>query len=105
MCFTFILIGFAALGEARTTRQGRGFAIAAAVIAVMGVRIAGFAMSSAMVRSAAFVPLAYLLPAAVSAFCLVMIFAGHRLEPLRVRALQMQDRLVELARPRKARAA
>lgn len=103
--FTFILIGFAALGEARTTRQGRGFAIGAAVVAVMAVRIAGFAMSSAMVRSGAFVALAYLLPALVSAFCLVMIFAGHRLEPLRVRALQAQDQLVDLVRLRRARPA
>ena len=45
------VIAFAALGDARTTRQGRGTAIAAAVVAVVVLRIIGFAASSAAVRS------------------------------------------------------
>ncbi len=44
-------IAFAALGDPRTTRQGRGLAIAAAVLAVVVLRIAGFAASSALVRT------------------------------------------------------
>ncbi len=46
-----MMIAFAALGDAQTTRQGRGLAIAAAVVAVVALRIAGFAASSAAVRS------------------------------------------------------
>jgi lipopolysaccharide export system permease protein len=40
------LIGFAALGEARTTRQGRGYAIAAAILAFCTVRLLGIAANS-----------------------------------------------------------
>jgi lipopolysaccharide export system permease protein len=42
------LIGFAALGEARTTRQGRGWAIAAAVLIFGGVRMIGIVTSLLM---------------------------------------------------------
>ena len=48
---SMLFIAFAALGQAQTTRQGRGTAVAAAVAAVVGLRIAGFAASSAAVRS------------------------------------------------------
>jgi lipopolysaccharide export system permease protein len=37
------LIAFAALGEARTTRQGRGVAIAGAILAFLGLRMLGIA--------------------------------------------------------------
>jgi lipopolysaccharide export system permease protein len=40
------LIGFAALGEARTTRQGRGMAIGAAILIFCIVRICGIAAST-----------------------------------------------------------
>ncbi|MGL4441830.1 MAG: LPS export ABC transporter permease LptF [Bosea sp. (in: a-proteobacteria)] len=79
---SFILIGFAALGEPRTTRQGRGSAMATASLAVIGLRIAGFALSSLMVRSPGAVYLAYSLPVVSSAFCLAVIFAGPKLNPL-----------------------
>jgi lipopolysaccharide export system permease protein len=55
-------IAFAALGTARTTRQGRGTAIAAAVMAVVLLRIAGFAVSSLVVRSGAAIALVYGVP-------------------------------------------
>jgi lipopolysaccharide export system permease protein len=60
--FASMLIAFAALGGAKTTRQGRGTAIAAAVIGVIALRIAGFAASGLAGRSAGFVPLVYLVP-------------------------------------------
>jgi lipopolysaccharide export system permease protein len=40
------LIAFAALGEARTTRQGRGIAIAGAVLAFFGLRMLGIAATT-----------------------------------------------------------
>jgi lipopolysaccharide export system permease protein len=49
--FAMMMIGFAALGDPRTTRQGRGLAVAIAVAGVVSLRIAGFAASGAAVRS------------------------------------------------------
>ncbi len=78
----FVLIGFAALGVPRTTRQGRGSAMTVASLGVIGLRIAGFALSSIMVRVPGAVYVAYLLPLASSALCLAVIFAGPKLAPL-----------------------
>lgn len=55
-------IAFAALGDAQTTRQGRGFAIGAAVVGVVAFRIAGFAASSALARDAAAIVVVWGLP-------------------------------------------
>ncbi len=71
----FMAIAFAALGVPRTTRQGRGTAIAAAVAAVAVMRIAGFALASIVIRSALAVPLMYLLPIAVTAVSLALVLA------------------------------
>jgi lipopolysaccharide export system permease protein len=71
-----MMIAFAALGDARTTRQGRGMAIASAVIAVVALRIAGFAASSAVVRSPAAVIAVYGTPLAAIAICLALMFKG-----------------------------
>ncbi len=57
-----LAIAFAALGSARTTRQGRGQAIFGAVVALVIMRIAGFAAASFAVRSPAGVPLMYAVP-------------------------------------------
>ncbi|WP_372422126.1 LPS export ABC transporter permease LptF [Salinarimonas chemoclinalis] len=57
-----VAIAFAALGQAVTTRQGRGTAIAAAVIGMVLVRVAGFAASSAAVGSGAAVALVWAAP-------------------------------------------
>lgn len=73
----FTLIAFAALGEPRTTRQGRGSAMAAALIAVVLVRIAGFAASSALVRTPAAVVGVYGAPILGSLGALFLIFGGH----------------------------
>ncbi|MCP8940267.1 LPS export ABC transporter permease LptF [Alsobacter sp. SYSU M60028] len=69
--FAFMALGLAGLGAARTTRQGRGMAIAGAVVAVIALRIAGFAASSLIVRAAWAVPLVYLIPLAGTAIGLV----------------------------------
>ncbi|ALA18485.1 MULTISPECIES: LPS export ABC transporter permease LptF [Chelatococcus] len=73
----FTLIAFAALGEPRTTRQGRGSAMAAALVAVVLVRIAGFAASSALVRTPAAVAGVYGAPILGSLGALFLIFGGH----------------------------
>jgi lipopolysaccharide export system permease protein len=64
--FACMLIGFAALGGAKTTRQGRGAAIAAAVIAMVGLRILGFGAASLATRSANFTILVYCVPIGAS---------------------------------------
>lgn len=102
---TFVLIAFAALGEPRTTRQGRGLAIGAAIVAVLTVRIIGFGLSTAMVRSAGAVALAYGLPLATSALCLFMIFAGHRFNRINAAVSRVADAAIEAVRLRFARPA
>ncbi|CAH1672654.1 LPS export ABC transporter permease LptF [Chelatococcus asaccharovorans] len=76
-CIAFMLIAFAALGEARTTRQGRGAAILAAILGVILVRVAGFAASSAAVRSPTALIGVYGAPLAGGLVSLVIIFYGH----------------------------
>ena len=81
--FAFMAIAFAALGQPRTTRQGRGLATASAVTAVLIVRIAGFAISTLIVRSPVSVPLAYILPIGVTIAAFWIALAP----PLRRRSL------------------
>ncbi|MFC0217332.1 lipopolysaccharide export system permease protein [Pseudochelatococcus lubricantis] len=81
-CISFLLIAFAALGEARTTRQGRGVAIAAAVVAVGLVRILGFFASSAVVREPLAVAGIYGAPLVSSLIALLIIFEGARVRGL-----------------------
>ncbi|MFE1601670.1 LPS export ABC transporter permease LptF [Methylobacterium sp. ID0610] len=73
------LIAFAALGDPRTTRQGRGLAIAGAVAAVVGLRIAGFAAASAAVRSPAAAAALYAVPLAAIGLSVLVAFQGARL--------------------------
>ena len=72
----FMAIALAALGTARTTRQGRGMAIGAAIIVMVLLRIAGFAVSSLVVRSGNAIVLAYLVPIVGLVGGLVVIFKG-----------------------------
>jgi lipopolysaccharide export system permease protein len=81
-----MFIAFAALGDARTTRQGRGTAAAAAVVGVVALRIAAFAASSVTVRTPLGLIWVYGLPLFVIAACLAMIFQGPRVKALGARA-------------------
>ncbi|WP_342362931.1 LPS export ABC transporter permease LptF [Terrarubrum flagellatum] len=72
--FAFAVIAFAALGSARTTRQGRGISIAAAVFAMAAVRGAGFIATSAIAGSATFIPAAYLTPLVGGALSFALIW-------------------------------
>lgn len=73
-----VFIAFAALGEPRTTRQGRSAAILAAVLGIVALRIAVFAASSAAVRSPGAVILLYGLPLAAIAAAAAIIRGGAR---------------------------
>lgn len=75
-----MLIAFAALGEARTTRQGRGFAMGMAVVAVVGLRIAGFAASGAAVRTPWALLAVYGVPIGASLACMALIFQRARMK-------------------------
>jgi lipopolysaccharide export system permease protein len=74
-----VFIAFAALGEPRTTRQGRGAAMAGAVLAVVALRVAVFAASSAVVRSPSALMLVYGLPIAAMAVSVALVLGGPRL--------------------------
>ncbi len=102
---SFILIGFAALGEPRTTRQGRGSAMAAATLTVITLRIAGFTLSSVMVRSQGAVYVAYALPLLAAAGSLGIIFAGPKLNPLLSAMTRVFDEAMRSVRTRIARPA
>lgn len=67
------IIAFAFLGEARTTRQSRGLAIAGAAAAFAVVEIAGFGTQGFVARSAAFSWLPYAIPLAGIALGLLWI--------------------------------
>ena len=65
---------FAALGRPRTTRQGRGLAMAAAVAAVVALRVAGFGASAMAARSPWAVVLVYGVPLVGVAASLMAIY-------------------------------
>lgn len=80
------LVGFACLGQPRTTRQGRGFAILIAALVAAGVRAAGFMVSGLIGRSPALWPLAYAIPLAAAALAFAAILRPDLLRlPLRRR--------------------
>jgi lipopolysaccharide export system permease protein len=84
--YTFVacVIAFAALGEARTTRQGRGAAIGLAVLSFALLRVAGIATSTLILRSASAIVLAYAVPLVSVAIAMMLIFGPPRL-PLTLR--------------------
>jgi len=71
-----MMIAFAALGDPRTTRQGRGVAVAAAVVGVAVLRIAGFAASNAAIRTPLGVAAIYAAPLSAMLISAVLIFQG-----------------------------
>ena len=80
----FGMIAFAALAVPRTTRSGNWKAMVGALIAVSVVRGLGFATSGLIVKSAAWVPLAYAVPlAGLVGAALFMFGPGISLPSLR----------------------
>jgi lipopolysaccharide export system permease protein len=76
-----IAIAFAALGDPRTTRQGRGIAIGLAIGAVIAFRIGGFAASSALGHSPSAVVLVWGVPIATIVICWLLVFQAARMRP------------------------
>ncbi len=68
----FAMIAFAALHQPRTTRQGRGLAVAVAIGCALALRIAGFGAVALLVRSENAIWLAYGLP--ISMFCAALAY-------------------------------
>lgn len=64
---TFGMIAFAALARPRTTRQGRGVAIAGAIAIMLGMRVLGFGLSALVGQTAWMVWALYALPVVVTA--------------------------------------
>jgi lipopolysaccharide export system permease protein len=79
--FAFAALTFAFLGAPRTTRQSRGFSIASSVLAVFGLRIAGFACSVLTVKSPLAAVIQYLGLAGAMAISFWVIFGGIVIEP------------------------
>ena len=77
----FAALTFAFLGAPRTTRQSRNFSISSAILAVFGLRMAGFACSVMAVKSP-FAPLVqYLMLALAIGASLWIILGGVVVEP------------------------
>ncbi|MCK1735022.1 LPS export ABC transporter permease LptF [Bradyrhizobium sp. 138] len=74
--FAFAVLTFAFLGAPRTTRQSRNFSIGASIIAVFGLRMAGFACSVMAVKSPGPVLLQYAMVFSAIGVGLWMIIGG-----------------------------
>jgi lipopolysaccharide export system permease protein len=79
--FAFAALTFAFLGAPRTTRQSRNFSIGGSVIAVFGLRMAGFACSVMAVKSAAAPVVQYAMLFAAIGTGIWMIVSGIVVEP------------------------
>src|SRR6478609_3206665 len=77
----FVIIAFAFLGPPRTTRQSRSISVAATLLAVAGIRIAGFALSVLTVGGVYAAVLQYVMLATASIGGLYVIWRGIVIEP------------------------
>jgi lipopolysaccharide export system permease protein len=74
--FAFAALTFAFLGAPRTTRQSRNFSIGSSILAVFGLRMAGFACSVMAVKSPAAALVQYAMLAGAIGLGLWMIVGG-----------------------------
>jgi len=79
--FAFAVLTFAFLGTPRTTRQSRNFSIGGSILAVFGLRMAGFACSVVTVKTLAAALIQYSMLFASIGIGLWMIVAGVVVEP------------------------
>ena len=79
--FAFAALTFAFLGAPRTTRQSRNFSVGGSIIAVFGLRMAGFACSVMTVTSPVAAAIQYAMLFAGIGVGLWIIIAGIVIEP------------------------
>jgi lipopolysaccharide export system permease protein len=79
--FAFAVLTFAFLGSPRTTRQSRNFSIGGSILAVFGLRMAGFACSVMAVKTPAMAGVQYLMLFSSIGIGLWMIIGGIVVEP------------------------
>ena len=79
--FAFAALTFAFLGAPRTTRQSRNFSMGGSILAVFGLRMAGFACSVMAVKSPVAPVVQYLMLLAAIGASLWIIIGGIVLEP------------------------
>ena len=79
--FAFAALTFAFLGAPRTTRQSRNFSIGSSILAVFGLRMAGFACSVMAVKSPLAPIVQYLMLAAAIGASLWIVIWGVVVEP------------------------
>lgn len=75
---TFVLIAIALLGQARTTRQGRGQALVLAFILATAARVAGLTVNNLISVSPAAIPLVYAIPIGAALLAAIHASAGMR---------------------------
>ncbi|HEX8167418.1 MAG TPA: LPS export ABC transporter permease LptF [Beijerinckiaceae bacterium] len=95
-----MFIAFAALGDARTTRQGRGTAVALAVVVVVALRIVAFAASSAAVRTPWGLVGVYGAPILAVLISLALALQGARMRALSARLMRWAETAVVPRLPR-----
>ena len=95
---TFAMIAFAALSQARTTRQGRGMAIAAAVVGVILVRVLGFWATAMATRTAGGVFAIYTVPVLGFLVAGLYAFAPDMFRRFGLAFLRLKPKLPALAR-------
>jgi lipopolysaccharide export system permease protein len=79
--FAFAALTFAFLGAPRTTRQSRNFSIGGSILAVFGLRMAGFACSVMTVKSPLAASVQYLMLIGAIGISLWIIIGGIVIEP------------------------
>jgi lipopolysaccharide export system permease protein len=79
--FAFAALTFAFLGAPRTTRQSRNFSIGGAILAVFGLRMAGFACSVMAVKTPLAALVQYLMLAGAIGVSIWIILGSIVLEP------------------------
>ncbi len=79
--FAFAVLTFAFLGTPRTTRQSRNFSIGGSLLAVFGLRMAGFACSVMTVKTPSMAAVQYLMLFGSIGIGLWMIVGGVVVEP------------------------
>jgi lipopolysaccharide export system permease protein len=76
--FLFALLPVAALGQAQTTRQGRGLVMLGTILVGTGVRTGGFMLASLTQANVALAPTLYLWPLAFIALALIAVYGSFR---------------------------